>query len=235
MNKKIVFLGSFLACLLLSVIGYIEKDDSPSDEVVVFVDPMIEAMVRARVEYVTGTVNEDIYASDLGPVDLISISSGGITDLSGLEHCTNLDTVDFPCNLITDISPLSNLDKLESLMLAINNISDIEPLSHLDHLTNLYLEDNLITEISPLADLTELTVLAITSNQIEDISPLTDLINLDELYLGNNLITDILPLVDNRGLDSGDMIVLRGNPLNSQSVESYIPQLQERGVEILWE
>ncbi len=47
-----------------------------------------------------------------------------------------------------------------------------------------------------------------------------------------NSITDIHPLVINPGIGHGDIIDLRGNTLNQLSLLIYIPQLEERGVEV---
>ena len=78
-----------------------------------------------------------------------------------------------------------------------------------------------------------LTLLYLYDNQISDISPLAGLTNLTYLALYNNQISDISPLVANAGMNTGDKVDLRNNPLSSQSVNTYIPQLEARGVTIL--
>jgi hypothetical protein len=40
--------------------------------------------------------------------------------------------------------------------------------------------------------------------------------------------------VDNEGLSEGDEINLTGNPLNSDSINIYIPQLAARGVTVYY-
>jgi len=50
------------------------------------------------------------------------------------------------------------------------------------------------------------------------------------LELWDNQISDISPLVQNAGLAEGDKIYLGTNPLNSDSINMYIPQLEARGV-----
>ena len=69
-------------------------------------------------------------------------------------------------------------------------------------------------------------------NEISDISPLVDLTNLNKLRLWDNQISDISPLVQNEGLGSGDYIDLLDNPLSSDSINIYIPQLQAREVTV---
>ena len=126
------------------------------------------------------------------------------------------------------------------LYLGGNNISDISPLSQLIGLDWLVLGSNNISDISPLADLIYLSRLDLSNNQISDISPLRELTNLGgsamsypNLDLRGNQITDIEPLVANPGLFDAT-VDLRDNPLSPESINVYIPQLEARGVEVLW-
>jgi Leucine-rich repeat (LRR) protein len=50
--------------------------------------------------------------------------------------------------------------------------------------------------------------------------------------LHNNQISDISPLVDNEGISEGDTVDLDENPLSSDSINIYIPQLEARGVNV---
>ena len=52
------------------------------------------------------------------------------------------------------------------------------------------------------------------------------------LCIGGNNIRDISPLVMNSGLSEGDFVHLGGNPLSDESINVYIPQLLERGVNV---
>jgi len=99
-------------------------------------------------------------------------------------------------------------------------------------LTSLYLGGNEISDISLLGNLTNLTRLSLGSNQISDVSPLANLINLTSLHLDDNEISDISPLVENQGLSEQDYIHLQGNPLSSDSVSIYVPELEARGVRV---
>ncbi len=49
------------------------------------------------------------------------------------------------------------------------------------------------------------------------------------------MITDIAPLLKNPGIDQGDWVDLRWNPLNETSVDIHIPVLVDRGVHVDWE
>ena len=70
------------------------------------------------------------------------------------------------------------------------------------------------------------------TNSITDISAVSHLTNLKLLDLTNNSITDISPLVSNNGLGQGDEVHVRGNPLNAVSLNTHIPELQSRGVDV---
>ncbi len=118
----------------------------------------------------------------------------GITDLTGLEYATNLNSIPLNQNEITDLSPLSNLIQLEALAAWGNPIADISPLAKLTNLTYIDLSGCDIADITPLSNLTELENLNIGWNLIPDISPLSNLTNLKYLTLTGNKITDINPL-----------------------------------------
>ena len=143
-----------------------------------------------------------------------------ITDLTGLEHATQLRTlylrgnkvnditplaqltqliqIDLWGNRIIDITPLTQLTQLRELDLGGprtgNEIVDITPLAQLTQLIELNLGSNQISDITSLAQLTRLTELDLTSNQISDITPLAQLTQLTRLYLGANQISDLAPL-----------------------------------------
>ena len=117
-----------------------------------------------------------------------------ITDLTGMEHATNLTWLSFAENHISDLSPLAELFKLETLYFWINPISDISPLANLVNLKALDLGGCRISDIRPLADLRNLESLRLQHNQIEDLTPLANLTNLTELWLIDNQIVDISPL-----------------------------------------
>jgi len=124
----------------------------------------------------------------------------------------------------------SDMERLASLRAEQLDISDLTGLEYATGLTQLYLWGNQISDLSPLAGLVNLTTLLLSSNQISDISALAGLTKLAQLSLAFNEISDIKPLVDNPGLSQGDTVYLWGNPLSSESINTYISQLRERGV-----
>ena len=181
---------------------------TPPEEVVTFADPNLEAAVREAIAVPEGP----IYLADLEGLTSLSALGRNITDLTGLECCTSLTELNLCGNQINDISPVANLTSLAELNLCGNQISDISPLTNLTGLTLLYLVVNQISDISPVANLTSLTYLHLDDTQISDISP----------------------LVDNEGLSEGDEVYLLDNPLSWDSINIYIPQLEARGVTVLY-
>ena len=128
----------------------------------------------------------------------------------------------------------SDLDGLTLLVALGRNIINVTGLECCTNLTHLNLTNNDITDISPLTDLTGLTILYLGSNQISDISPLVNITSLTILSLNDNQVTDISPLVDNKGLSEGDVVNLASNPLSSDSINIYIPELQSRGITVTY-
>ena len=133
-----------------------------------------------------------------------------IRTLIGLEHATKLTVLDLRDNSISNIAPLAGLTNLTVVRLARNNIA----------------------AISSVAGLTNLTVLNFRDNSISDISFLTGLTNLTVLRLDSNSISDLSPLLANTGLESGDTVHLKGNPLSNLSIKTHIPTLQSKGVTV---
>jgi Leucine-rich repeat (LRR) protein len=161
----------------------------------------------------------------------LGLNRNQISDISALDGLTNLTLgLWLSHNQIGDVSALANLTSLAILELADNEISNISPLTDLTGLTELYLGSNQISDISPLANLSSLAILKLGDNGISQISALANLTSVTELDLWDNEISDISPLVQNAGLGAGDTVDLKSNPLSSDSIAIYIPQLEARGV-----
>ena len=214
-----------------------------------------DSNLRTAIEKALGKASGvTITTEDMKSLYELEAPNASITDLTGLEHATNLTLLTLSDNSISDISPLAGLNNLAELYLSDNSISDISPLKGLNNLiwlelrnnsisdisplkglnnlAFLYLEDNSISDISPLAGLTNLRILGLSGNSISDISPVAGLINLIELSLENNSISDISPLVANTGLGPRDTVIVNGNPLNNASINTHIPTLISRGVRV---
>ncbi|MFC1528029.1 hypothetical protein ACFL5D_04745 [Candidatus Neomarinimicrobiota bacterium] len=108
------------------------------------------------------------------------------------------------------------------------NITDVDLLT-ITEIDGIYRG---ISDISGIEKCKNLQYLNLGWNQIIDISALITLTNLSDLGLKSNQINDIYPLIQNNGIDNGDSIGLWENPLSESSINSYIPQLEARGVEV---
>jgi len=174
----------------------------------------------------------------------LDLSNNRITDVSPLSRLTGLEWVLLDDNNISDTTPLANLTSLTKLGLSVNQIRDISPLSSLTNLVMLHLANNQIDDVTPLSNLVGLGTeewetgppvsslslhLDLGGNQILDITPLSNLIALKRLSLSDNRISDISPLANLIDLTT---VYLWGNPLNSDSIDIYVPELTARGVDI---
>ena len=101
-------------------------------------------------------------------LDLTELRAAGrsISDITGIEHATNLTTARLANNQISSLSPLSNLTTLTRLRLQNNQISDVSALSGLTNLTQLFLNDNDIRNITPLSGLVNLETLRLSENPL---------------------------------------------------------------------
>ena len=160
-----------------------------------------------------------------------------ISDIAALAKLTNLTGLLLSKNQISDITALAGLTNLRTLNLGVNRISDITALAGLTKLEWLELVVNQISDITALAGLTNLIWLNLHTNQISDITALAGLTNLGGLVLSENQISDIAALLGLTNLylnpDLTDLYLeLRGNPLSATSINTHIPALRARGVEV---
>ena len=181
-----------------------------------------------------GNAITDISAlSNLTNLKQLNLNDNSVSDISVLANLINLRHLWLTRNAITDLSALSNLTNLMGLDISDTSVSDISVLANLTNLTGLWLNDNAaISDISALANLTNLTQLNLNDNCIIDLSALSNLTNLTQLNLNDNRISDFSPLVANTGFGSGDVVDVRKNPLSNESLNTHIPALQSRGVDV---
>ncbi len=131
----------------------VKQPTTPEEtEIVKFNDKNLEDELRKRLKINSG----DITTKELKGVYQLYISDKEISDLEGIQHCTNLTTLDLnDCN-ISNIEKLSTLLKLQNLRLRNNKIKDITPLSKLTNLKKLDISGNPINDISILKSLDSL-------------------------------------------------------------------------------
>ena len=162
----------------------------------------------------------------------LELAGNRIVDIGPLRDLTRLTRLHLDRNRIVDLSPLAGLLALDWLTLGGNEIEDVSPLAGLTSMARLSMPDNRIADISSLAGLTALEELDLDRNHVVDIAPLSHLTNLRELRLAFNRIADLAPLADNAGLGDGDVVDVRGNPLNAASVATAVSALLTRGVRV---
>jgi len=172
--------------------------------VVAFPDPYLEEEIRVAINKPTG----DILDTDLvgvGFTELFVVDTL-ITDLTGLEYCTDLESLMVGMNDITDVAPLAGLVNLRSLGVSTTQVTDFTPLLGLTDLESLSIGMNpQVEDISWVAAFANLSELEAACCEIEDVGPLAGLTGLTSLLLQNNLISDISPLA---GLTNLETLVL---------------------------
>jgi hypothetical protein len=252
MKIKRIFITSFLVLsTIISAAGFgygtARAVFAMADETVNIPDPTLQVAIRETLDI----HGRDIRASDMASITRLDITynpgglAGGIpqspiSDLTGLEYCINVEEIRLVGDQIKDLSPLSKLTRLQSLLLAENSIRDVSPLAGLSNLETLIIDGNDISDISALANLTNLKNLGIQRNHISDISPLTKLYRLEILSLEENQILDISPLLENKGFTDiptkyyRKKLGLSANPLNTDSIDTYIPQLKNYGIKVIY-
>ena len=162
-------------------------------EIISISDPNLASAVR---ETLGLALDDTITQLVMLRLTRLSASNRQISDLTGLEHALNIQSLNFRDNEIRDLTPLAGLTKLTRLDLWKNPINDITPLAKLKNLTHLKCAYVQISDITPLAMLTNLIELDLTGNPISDITPLAGLTDLSTLSIGSSQepISDITPL-----------------------------------------
>ncbi|OHB68620.1 MAG: hypothetical protein A2Y77_15585 [Planctomycetes bacterium RBG_13_62_9] len=189
-------------------------------------DPGLKAAIE---EYLTWP---DPTPTDMLGVLSLDAQSSNISDLTGLEYATNLQTLRLRSNRISDVSSLGGLSNLSTLGLNDNFISDISPLGGLTNLTVLDLHDNKISDISALAGLVNVWSLALRQNPLSDISPLSGMHSLADLVLLGTQVSDVSPL---SSLTTLRYVDLRDCPLNNEAYDVYLPQIRENNLGVIIE
>jgi hypothetical protein len=156
----------------------------------VFKDKNLEKAVR---KFVFDKRDNDKPVTEADVANLSTIQGVGmdIADLSGLEKCLNLASLDLSKNKIKDLTPLKGLGKLQYLNLADNQVEEVAALAEVKALQYVELSNNRVKGLQPFTGLTNLASLYLANNQITDISAIVHLPRLVSLYLDRNRINSI--------------------------------------------
>jgi len=182
-------------------------------------DRRIEVAIREAIGKDKGRILE----SDLEGLTKLDASNRDVIDLSGIEHCTNLQRLNLYGHQIRNIGPLSNLIELQELVLTDGGLRNIRVLSNLTKLQRLRLGSNFVSDISPLSGLINLRELYLWGNRISIIGPLRNLTNLRELGLGGNQVRHISAL---KSLTNLEELVLTDNWIVDITLLSNLTSLQ---------
>ena len=136
------------------------------------------------VETLGKPTDASITAADMLTLTSLTANNASISDLTGLQHASNLTT----------------------LMLDANNLSNIDPLTGLTQLTTLSLDNNKLSNIAPLVELAQLETLSLENNNLSDVVPLVELTELKTLRLRGNLLSypalyTTIPTLRSSGVD----------------------------------
>ena len=196
---------------------------------------LLSGLTNLRSLYLGSNDITDVAAlSALTNLEWLGLYNNSISNITSLSGLTNLRSLNLGNNDISDVAALSGLTSLEWLSLYNNSISNITPLSGLTNLRSLTLGNNDIADVAALSGLTSLEWLRLYNNSISNIASLSGLTSLELLDLFNNSISNIAPLVTNTGLGAGDIVDVTYNPLSATSINTHIPALQGRGVDVLF-
>lgn len=176
--------------------------------------------------------------STLVNIEILSLGGYGgnksvkFTNIKPLSNLKKLKQLTLAARGLTSIKSLENLTELDFLDLSYNNLTEISSVCRMKKLVRFLIRRNSVSDISGIKNLESLDYLDAADNQIKDVSELQYLPNIHLIGLGGNKIEDILPIVNNQSLNTGVYLYLNNNPLNSQSINEYLPILAKRGVKV---
>ena len=174
--------------------------DDPLAAIPIPDDSLRAAIVRAVSPTNDATIT--ITRLDLESLTAFSAIDKGIVNLTGLEHATNLDTLNLVGNNIADLNPLAGLDDLVWLNLGNNLIpqTGYSPLANLTKLTGLLIGGHRNADIGSdtlevvVAGMLDLEYLKVNHMGLTDISFLEKLTKLRNVNLNTNPVDDFEPL-----------------------------------------
>ena len=160
----------------------------------------------------------------------IIFQDGELPDLSPLRDLS-IESVGLWHVHISAIENLLNVVKTDRLRIRDCDLKDVSFLDQFKNLVELDLGKNQITFIPSLKDMRQLKIIQLYENELSDLSFLTNTFSITYYSLLHNHITDISPLMNT--LEAGDFIDISENPLNEQTINVLIPELESKGVEVI--
>lgn len=167
-----------------------KETPAPARAVSIFPDKNLEKAARRHV-FAKRDNDEPLTEKDVEHLSTIDGKGLGIADLTGLEKCRALASLDLAKNRIKSLAPIKGLARLQYLNLAENQIEDVSPLKENLALQYIELSGNRVKDISAFAGLTNMASLYLSGNAISDLKPVTGLRRLASLYLDGNPIASL--------------------------------------------
>ncbi|MGH1387059.1 T9SS type A sorting domain-containing protein [Kordia sp.] len=170
-----------------------------------------QALVNQNIDS-DGIVNGFVLRSDVINITYLDVNSSNISDLTGIEAFTSLETLFVFNNNLTTVD-LNQNNALEALLIAFNQLTSID-VSNNTNLISISLNNNSISDID-LSSNINLTQVYIENNNLTtlDVSTLT---NLEELTIPNNMVEE-LDLSQNTMLTS---VILNNNALKTLDIKN---------------
>ena len=154
-------------------------------------DPVLEAALRDHIHKPVGAICVD----DLRPLRTFIYEPGKegakISDLTGIEHCVQLEVFHGDDNLISDLEPLGRIGALREVWIQNNQIQGLEPFREHTNLRAFYAGGNDISFIWPLQSCVNLGWLVISHNAVQNIEALQGLEALTTLDIHDNPVANI--------------------------------------------
>lgn len=164
---------------------------TPGCFVVTFPDPNLESVIRRKI----GKPSGDIYNCDLAIIDEINEIDPyfEIKDLTGLEYCTNIESIFLSKFSGNTLAPLGTMKKMDYLSIyGDNQVLDITALSGLTLLREVILGHvDVVVTINSLSSLVNLVTLHLNIISLPNLSALSTLKNLLNLTVSAADLSDI--------------------------------------------
>ncbi len=173
--------------------------------------------------------------ANLADLEYLDVSRNGLgsTSTSITIIFDDLDDLpERPFNLTPEqFQPLSGLKKLKGLDIGMNYLATgyFEFVSGLTALQNF---NACIPEYYWYESYTAPCGDSYKGNYIDDVSFLSTLSELQKIDLSSNPVADISPLLQNTGIGEGDTVYLMQTPSSDATINTYIPELEARGVTV---
>jgi Leucine-rich repeat (LRR) protein len=177
------------------------------------------------------------------PISSLSFGGSVLGDWSGVTALPSLTALQFTGCTIINPTSLSDASKLSRLVVSGCTIGSPQAvtslvwLAQMSWLNYIDVSGDGLQDINSAATFTDAATFIAAHNLITTITALSYLPNLHYVDLSYNNISDISPLYTNSqgyGLVGGDYVNLKGNPLDANSKNVIIPELQAQNITVLY-